>query len=222
MTHEPNERDMAQAMRSAFAEVTPSRDLVSSARVAGTRMRLRHQVGMFAAATALFVLVMFLAGQAGDDSSGGTVGGVSLWLIWVIVACGFAIAEVLTTNLVLIMIAAAAVPAAAVAGVGGPPWLQVIVFTAGSCTFLLGLRPTMRRRLDGPASVVRTGVDALIGQDAVVMHTVDHNGGVVEVGGEQWSAQPLQDEVLPAGSVVQIVEIRGATAVVWQAITGLR
>ena len=50
----------------------------------------------------------------------------------------------------------------------------------------------------------------------MVVRTVDQHGGRVKLAGEEWSAQsydPLQ--VLPVGKTVQVMEIRGATAVVW-------
>jgi membrane protein implicated in regulation of membrane protease activity len=79
------------------------------------------------------------------------------------------------------------------------------------------VRPLARRRLQVPLTYAqRTGIEALKGRNAVVVRTVDQHGGRIKLGGEEWSAQsydPLQ--VLPVGKTVQVMEIRGATAVVW-------
>jgi membrane protein implicated in regulation of membrane protease activity len=50
----------------------------------------------------------------------------------------------------------------------------------------------------------------------VVVRTVDQHGGRVKLAGEEWSAEAYDPtQVLPVGSTVQVMEIRGATAVVW-------
>ena len=95
--------------------------------------------------------------------------------------------------------------------------LQVGVFAVVSLGLLPSVRPLARRRLQVPlTSAQRTGIEGLKGRNAVVVRTVDQHGGRVKLGGEEWSAQsydPLQ--VLPVGATVQVMEIRGATAVVW-------
>lgn len=137
------------------------------------------------------------------------------WLIWMIAAGVLAIAEALSLDLVLIMLAVAALATAGAAALGAPVVLQVGVFAVVSLGLVATVRPLAKRRLTLPSSE-KTGIEALKGRNAVVVRTVDQHGGRVRLAGEEWSAQaydPLQ--VLPIGATVQVMEIRGATAVVW-------
>lgn len=137
------------------------------------------------------------------------------WLIWMIAAGVLAIAEALSLNLVLIMLAGAALAAAGAAAIGAPVLLQVGVFAVVSLGLVAVVRPLAKRRLELPG-VERTGIEALRGRDAVVVRTVDQHGGRVKLAGEEWSAEAYDStQVLPVGTTVQVMEIRGATAIVW-------
>ena len=78
------------------------------------------------------------------------------------------------------------------------------------------LRPLAQRHRRLPPAI-RTGAAALVGRDAVVLERIaNHEGvGCVRIGGEVWTARSYdEDEVIDAGERVQVVEIRGATALV--------
>ena len=120
------------------------------------------------------------------------------WLIWLLAAGVLAIAEALSLDLVLIMLAVAALSTAGAAALGAGFALQVGVFAVVSLGLVAVARPLAKRRLPLPPG------------------SGDQHGGRVKLAGEEWSAQsydPLQ--VLPVGATVQVMEIRGATAVVW-------
>ena len=140
---------------------------------------------------------------------------MAAWLIWLIAAGVLAIAEALSLDLVLIMLAGAALAAAGAAGLGAPAALQVAVFAITAIGLVGVVRPLAKRRLELP-SHERIGIEALKGRNAVVVRTVDQHGGRVKLAGEEWSAEAYDPtQVLPVGSTVQVMEIRGATAVVW-------
>ena len=64
---------------------------------------------------------------------------------------------------------------------------------------------------------IRTGAAALIGRPAIVLERIANNEGVgcVKIDGEVWTARSYdEDEVIDAGERVEVVEIRGATALV--------
>ena len=64
---------------------------------------------------------------------------------------------------------------------------------------------------------IRTGTAALIGAPAVVLQRVDAQGGRVRIGGEEWSARAyVPDQVLEPGVKVEVAEIQGATALVYE------
>jgi membrane protein implicated in regulation of membrane protease activity len=137
------------------------------------------------------------------------------WLIWLILAGLFAIAEVLSLDLVLIMAAGAAALAAVVAAIGVGLAGQVVVFAISALGLLLVVRPAARRALN-TSPRVETGVQRLIGQHAVVLETVDQHRGLVKLHGEQWSARSFDPaQVLEIGRTVNVMEIKGAVALVW-------
>jgi membrane protein implicated in regulation of membrane protease activity len=139
------------------------------------------------------------------------------WVIWAIVAVLLAIGEVLTPGLFFLgPVAVAAVAAAVVAAFDVGAAVQLIVFIAGALASLAFLRPIARAHLHMPA-MLRTGTAALVGAKATVVQRVDANGGRVRIGGEEWSALPYMDgQVFEAGARVEVAEIKGATALVYQ------
>jgi membrane protein implicated in regulation of membrane protease activity len=62
---------------------------------------------------------------------------------------------------------------------------------------------------------LRTGTAALVGKNATVLERVDSDHGCIRLEGETWSARPYdEDDAYEAGARVQVIEIRGATALV--------
>lgn len=137
------------------------------------------------------------------------------WLIWLLAAGVLAIAEALSLDLFLIMLAVAALATAGAAALGAPVLVQVAVFAIVAVGTVGVVRPIAKRRLQLPAAE-KTGIERLHGRNAVVIRTVDAHGGRVRLAGEEWSAESYDpNQVLPVGATVQVMEIRGATAVVW-------
>jgi membrane protein implicated in regulation of membrane protease activity len=95
--------------------------------------------------------------------------------------------------------------------------IAAIVFVLASALVFATLRPVARRHRHLPPSI-RTGAAALVGKPAVVLERIANEEGVGCVridGGEVWTARSFDDhEVIDAGERVQVVEIRGATALV--------
>jgi membrane protein implicated in regulation of membrane protease activity len=142
---------------------------------------------------------------------------VSAWLAWSIAAVLLAIGEILTPGLFFLgPVALAAVAGAITSLFGAPLWLQVVVFAVASFASLGLLRPIARRHLKMPHAI-RTGSAALVGAPAVVLQRVDATGGRVRIGGEEWSARAfMPDQVLEPGVKVEVAEISGATALVYE------
>ena len=134
------------------------------------------------------------------------------WLIWLIIAGVLAAAEAASLTFVLIMVAGGALAAAVTAGVGGGVLLQCIVATVATIALLGGVRPVAKRHLLPGAGMI-TGSDALVGQEAIVLSEVTAHDGRVRLNGGEWSAKSYDEsQVLPAGTVVRVMRIRGATA----------
>lgn len=139
------------------------------------------------------------------------------WVIWLIVSVGLVIAELFSLDLVLIMFAAGALAAAGAAGIGAPLFVQALVFSIVSVLALVLARPMAQRRLQPEGHHTRTGIEALKGTSAVVLEQVDEHNGLVKIGGEQWTARVFDaTQVLEPGQKVQVIDIKGATALVWR------
>jgi membrane protein implicated in regulation of membrane protease activity len=139
---------------------------------------------------------------------------MAAWIVWVLVAVGLAVGEVLTLAFLLGLLAPAALLAALVAAVGGGAALQILAFILGSLAMLGLVRPIARRHLRTPARL-RTGTAALVGQRGLVLERVDADGGQVRIGGEVWTAHAWDErQVIEPGARVEVIEIKGATALV--------
>ena len=137
------------------------------------------------------------------------------WVVWVIVAVLLGVLEVTTLTLVLGFFAGGALAAALVAALGGPVVLQVVSFLVVSLAMLGLIRPVVRRHMR-PELGIRTGVAALVGQTAMVLERVDAHHGQVKLAGEIWTARAYDPSlVIEAGSPVSVMEIKGATALVY-------
>jgi membrane protein implicated in regulation of membrane protease activity len=140
------------------------------------------------------------------------------WESWLALAVVLGALEVVSLDLFLVMLAGGALVGALTAALGGPVALQ-IVFALISAVGLLGvIRPSVVRRLHKGADL-KTGADALIGQRATVLRELAHGiPGRVKIGGEEWTAVPYdEDDRIEAGAVVDVVQIKGATAYVLRA-----
>ena len=138
------------------------------------------------------------------------------WVLWLIAAVVLAVAEVLNLSFFLFPFAIGAAAAAVVelAGLGMP--VAVVVFAVLTVLSFGIVRPIARRHLRTPPQI-RTGTAALIGRRAVVLERIANDEGVgcIRLDGEVWSARAYDDDrVFEAGTRVQVLEIRGATALV--------
>jgi len=139
-----------------------------------------------------------------------------MWIIWLVVACVLGIAELHATSFYLAPFAAGALLAAIVGVIGVGALATVVVFGVGSAAAFAALRPVARSHRRLPPAM-RTGAAALVGRRAIVLERIANDEGVgcVKIDGEVWTARSYDDdEVLEAGQKVDVVEIRGATAMV--------
>ncbi|MEU7863534.1 NfeD family protein [Nonomuraea sp. NPDC049141] len=137
------------------------------------------------------------------------------WIIWIILAVVLGVAEIFTVTAALGLLGAAALLTAATAAIGLPVPLQLLVFALSSTAGLIVIRPVAMRHLQQP-QLQRFGVEALVGRQAYVVSEVTGREGRVRIGGEEWSARAYDETlVIPTGATVDVIEIEGATALVY-------
>ena len=138
------------------------------------------------------------------------------WVVWLIAAVIFAVGEIATLGFFLAPFAGGALVAALAAAIGGGTIVSLAMFIVVSFALLGALRPLARSHRRMPAQL-RTGTAALVGRTGMVTERIanDEGTGCVKLEGESWTARAYDaDEVIEPGKRVQVMEIRGATALV--------
>ncbi len=141
---------------------------------------------------------------------------MEIWIVWLVLACLLGLGEMHQGGFYLAPFALGAGLATIVALLGVGAALSGIVFLASSGIVFATLRPVARRHRRMPPSI-RTGAAALVGKHALVLERIANEEGVgcVRIDSEVWTARSYdEDEVIDAGERVDVVEIRGATALV--------
>jgi membrane protein implicated in regulation of membrane protease activity len=138
------------------------------------------------------------------------------WVVWLVAACVLGVGELHTGGFFLAPFAIGALAGGVLSFAGVPAAGAVVAFLAASLLVFMTLRPIARRHRRLPPSI-RTGTAALVGRSATVLERIANREGVgcVKIDGEVWTARSYdEDEVIDAGERVEVVEIRGATALV--------
>ncbi|WP_215447957.1 NfeD family protein [Streptomyces sp. ATCC 21386] len=137
------------------------------------------------------------------------------WFLWLLAAAALGAAEFFTLPLVFGLLAGAALVAAVVAGVGIGVLGQLVAFGLAAAAGVVIVRPVALRQLE-QQPLTRDGSDALIGKRAEVLQEVTATRGLIKLSGEEWSARAFDESlVIPVGAWVDVMEIEGATAIVY-------
>lgn len=138
------------------------------------------------------------------------------WSLWIAFGIIMVIVETTTLDLIFLMVAGGAGAGAIASLLGLPVLAQALIAVAATAALLGVVRPVAKRHLHQPVAA-RTGVAALIGRRAVVLSTVDGTGGQIKLSGEVWTARSYDGSTIDVGATVDVVEIQGATALVFSA-----
>lgn len=137
------------------------------------------------------------------------------WVIWLIFAVILGVAEAFSVTAALGILGGAALLTAGAAAIGLPLAGQLLVFIVVSTVGVVLIRPIALRQLQHP-QLARFGIDALVGKPATVLEDVSDVDGRVRLAGEEWTARAYDGTpVIPAGSVVDVMEVRGSTVLVY-------
>ncbi|HYK29803.1 MAG TPA: NfeD family protein [Streptosporangiaceae bacterium] len=137
------------------------------------------------------------------------------WIIWLIIAAVLGTVEIMTTTLAFGLVGVAALIAAGAGALGAPVALQFGAFILASGLGLGVARPFALRHIKHPP-LLRTGTAALVGRTGYVLEEIGPLGGRVRIGGEEWSARSYDETlVIPAGTKVDVLQIEGASALVY-------
>lgn len=137
------------------------------------------------------------------------------WETWLGIAVLLGVAEMFSLDLVLAMLAAGALVGMVAAVLDLHVAIQVLAAAGASLAALGLLRPSMVKRLHGGPEL-QLGHGKLVGKQGVVLEELSGLApGRVRLGGEVWTAEPYDDTTtISTGETVEVLEIRGATAIV--------
>lgn len=141
--------------------------------------------------------------------------GDNLWSLWLGAAVLLGVGEMLSLDLVLIMLAVGALAGMVLALADAPFAFQALAAAGTSLATLALIRPGLVKRLHaGPD--LQLGHGKLVGTQGVCTEEITGlSTGRVRLAGEIWSAAPYDDSVrIAPGQVVEVFAIRGATAYV--------
>ena len=125
------------------------------------------------------------------------------------------VAELLTTTLAFGLIAIAAVVAAVVGVFDLGLAFQLAAFVIAAGAGIGFVRPIALKHIKQPPAL-RTGTAALVGRSAIVLEEVTEHSGRIRIGGEEWSSRAYDESlVIPVGTKVDVMQIDGATALVY-------
>ena len=140
---------------------------------------------------------------------------MDVWLIWLILAVVLGIAEILTLTAALGILGVAALVTAVAAAVGIPVPIQLVIFVAASAAGIVFVRPVVREHVAQP-SIHVFGPAAHAGKTARVVREIHGENGQIRIEGEDWSARTYDESlVIPVGSIVDVLEIKGVIALVY-------
>jgi membrane protein implicated in regulation of membrane protease activity len=141
--------------------------------------------------------------------------GDHLWAVWLTIAIVLGAAELVSLDLILLMLAVGAIVGAISAGVGAPVILQVLLAGGASVAMLALVRPNLIKHLkSGPE--LQLGHGKVVGREAVVTQEItSHEPGRVKLAGEIWSAVPYDSSLtIKTGETVEVLAMKGATVYV--------
>lgn len=140
--------------------------------------------------------------------------------IWLALAGGFLVLEILTLSLIFLSFAIAAL----IGAIGAAIWVgssfQWIAFAVTAVLTLAVVRPIVRKYLFRKSSGGATGVDALLNHGAFTLTEISGTAGTIRLRNETWTARSDAGSI-PKHTQVSVVRIDGAIAVVIPTPTSL-
>jgi membrane protein implicated in regulation of membrane protease activity len=135
-------------------------------------------------------------------------------VIWLVLIVAFLMAEASTVTMISLWFAGGSLAAMLVSLLGGPVWLQILVFLAVSSILLTLLRPLVRKHIT--PKITKTNVDAVLGTTGLVTVAIDNVSAVgqVKLGGMTWTARSASGEAIPEGTLIRVERIEGVKAIV--------
>ena len=136
------------------------------------------------------------------------------WWIWMLLGLALLALEILVPGGIIFLFfgASAMIVGALVAiGLGGPLWLQALVFSAMSVVSLLTMRGPILRRMNA-RGFEADKIDSIVGQPVVLTEGIAPQGkGKGELRGTSWTVVNLGESALSSGDTRTVERVDGLT-----------
>ncbi len=133
----------------------------------------------------------------------------SAWQLWLIAALVAGALEIKLSGFVMLWFAVGALASTLAAAVGLGINVQLALFTLVSAALFAASRTIFKQAFMRSADRMKTGVEAMVGQEAVVTESLaDPHGGTVRINGELWTARSLSGP-MAEGERVVVEQIEG-------------
>jgi len=136
-------------------------------------------------------------------------------MIWLVLLIVFIAVEAATLGLTSIWFAGGALLAVIIAAVGGPVWLQILVFLIAALLLLVFTRPVAVKYFNKDR--IKTNVESIVGKQAIVTAQINNLQGVgtVVVSGQEWTARSCEEGItIPKDTVVIVESVSGVKLMV--------
>jgi len=139
-----------------------------------------------------------------------------LWHIWLLIALISFIMEIFVPSFVLFNFGIGALVGSLAAGLNLSVEWQIVLFSSGTLMSFFLVRPVMKKYAYRRSGDVKTNSDALVGRQVTVTEEIsnENNRGRVLLDGDNWQARSLSNEKIPAGTIVEIVQLNSIILIV--------
>ena len=125
------------------------------------------------------------------------------WQLWLLAAVLAGALEIALPGFVMLWFSVGALVASLGAALGLGINVQLTLFILVSVALFTASRTLFKQALMRTATQMKTGVDAMVGQEAVVTESLaEGQGGTVRINGELWSARSLGGPVIEGERVI--------------------
>lgn len=127
----------------------------------------------------------------------------SAWQLWIIAALIAGALEITLSGFVMLWLSLGALAAALAAALGLGINLQLALFTLVTASLFATSRTIFKRAFMRSAPNLKTGAEAMVGQEAIVIEALtEPHGGTVRINGELWTARSLSGPITEGERVV--------------------
>lgn len=124
--------------------------------------------------------------------------------------------EIFIPSFILFNFGIGALVGSLAAGLDLSPEWQIVLFSSGTLLSFFLVRPVMKKVAYKYSEGRKTNVDAMIGRLAKVTENIsnENHRGRVLLDGDNWQARSLDNDEIPAGTTVEIVQLKSIVLIV--------